>query len=158
MLRFAEHSSVRQRSTTKNAGDSEFLCRDYTQKLHLVNGDSVDVGVVHKPDDLIAEQLPVVLTAQVGLRRLGRVELQALADALPQHIQRRVGLRDRWVVEGGGDVDTTGRRKGGLGRSVQIYSLASGVNFLTPFILCFTPMQVPPACTMRLARLWTLLS
>ena len=62
---------------------------------HLVDGHTVDVGVVHEPDDLVAEQLAVVLGAQVGLRGLRGVQLQALADALPQHIQRWVGLQGR---------------------------------------------------------------
>lgn len=34
---------------------------------HLVDGDSVHVGVIHKPDDLVGEELPVVLGGQVGL-------------------------------------------------------------------------------------------
>lgn len=38
---------------------------------HLVDGDSVNVAVVDKPDDLVGEQLPVVLGRQVRLRGLG---------------------------------------------------------------------------------------
>lgn len=34
---------------------------------HLVNGDAVNVAVVHKPDDLIREELSIVLAAQVRL-------------------------------------------------------------------------------------------
>lgn len=34
---------------------------------HLVDGDSVHVGVIHKPDDLVGEELPIVLGGQVGL-------------------------------------------------------------------------------------------
>lgn len=41
-----------------------------------MDGDSVDVGVVHKPDDLIREQLSIILAGQVGLSRFGRVELE----------------------------------------------------------------------------------
>ena len=47
----------------------------------LVNRHTVDVRVVDEPDDLVAKELAVVLRAQVGLRRLGGVELEALADA-----------------------------------------------------------------------------
>lgn len=60
----------------------------------LVDGHAVDVGVVHKPDELVAEQLAVVLAAQVGLGRLGAVELQRLAHALAQHVHGRVALHD----------------------------------------------------------------
>ena len=60
----------------------------------LVDGHAVHVGVVNEPDDLVGEELAVVLRRQVGLGRLGGVELQALADALAQHVQRRVGLHD----------------------------------------------------------------
>jgi len=56
----------------------------------LVRGDAVHVGVVDEPDDLVGEQLGVVLRGQVGLRGLGAVQLQALADALAQHVHRGV--------------------------------------------------------------------
>lgn len=61
---------------------------------HLVYGDSVDVGVVHEPDDLIGEELAVVLGGQVGLSGLGRVQLQALTNPLPQHVEGGVSLHD----------------------------------------------------------------
>mmetsp|Transcript_63136 Transcript_63136/g.136700 ORF Transcript_63136/g.136700 Transcript_63136/m.136700 type:complete len:725 (-) Transcript_63136:4486-6660(-) len=60
----------------------------------LVDRDAVHVGVVDEPDDLGAEELAVVLRVQVRLGRLGAVELQALADALAEHVQGRVGLHD----------------------------------------------------------------
>mmetsp|Transcript_27245 Transcript_27245/g.46261 ORF Transcript_27245/g.46261 Transcript_27245/m.46261 type:complete len:283 (+) Transcript_27245:2730-3578(+) len=60
----------------------------------LVDGHTVHVGVVHEPDDLVGEELPVILRGQVGLRGLGGVQLQALADALPEHVEGRVGLHD----------------------------------------------------------------
>ena len=44
------------------------------------------VRVVDEPNDLVTKKFAVVLGAQVGLRRLGAVELEALADALAQHI------------------------------------------------------------------------
>lgn len=61
---------------------------------YFVDGDSVHIGVIHKPDDLIGEEFSVILRGQVGLSGLGGVELQTLADALPQHIQGRVGFHD----------------------------------------------------------------
>ena len=60
----------------------------------LVDGDAVDVGVVDKPDDLIAKQLAVVLARQVGLGGLRRVQLEPFSDAFAQDVQRRVGLDD----------------------------------------------------------------
>lgn len=59
-----------------------------------MDGDSVHVGVVYEPDDLVGEELAVVLGGQVGLGGLGRVQLQTFADALPEHVQGRVGLHD----------------------------------------------------------------
>ena len=60
----------------------------------LVNGDAVDVGVVDEPDDLVGEEFAVVLGGEVGLGGLGAVQLEALTDALAQHVQRRIGLHD----------------------------------------------------------------
>lgn len=59
-----------------------------------MDGDSVHIGVVHKPDDLVGEQFTIVLRGQVGLSGLRRVQLQTLADTFPQHIQGRVSLHD----------------------------------------------------------------
>ena len=61
----------------------------------LVDSDPVDIGVVHKPDDLVAEQLPIVLAAQVGLSGLRGVQLQTLADPLTQNIESWVGLQPK---------------------------------------------------------------
>mmetsp|Transcript_98960 Transcript_98960/g.262867 ORF Transcript_98960/g.262867 Transcript_98960/m.262867 type:complete len:658 (-) Transcript_98960:4864-6837(-) len=60
----------------------------------LVDRHPVHVGVINEPDDLRTEELTVVLGVQVGLGRLAAVELEALADPFPQHVQRRVGLHD----------------------------------------------------------------
>ena len=43
---------------------------------------------------LVGEELAIVLGGEVGLCGLRGVQLEALADALTQHIQRRVGLHD----------------------------------------------------------------
>ncbi len=43
---------------------------------------------------LVGEELAVVLGGEIGLSGLGGVELEALADALAQDVQRRVGLHD----------------------------------------------------------------
>lgn len=59
-----------------------------------VNGDSVDVGIVDEPDDLVREQLRVVLRRQVWLGSFGRVELETLSDTLSHDEQSRVGLHD----------------------------------------------------------------
>jgi hypothetical protein len=64
-----------------------------------VDGDSVDVGVVDEPDDLVREELRVVLRVKVGLGRLGRVELETLADSLSEDVEgglekmRKQGLK-----------------------------------------------------------------
>mmetsp|Transcript_3144 Transcript_3144/g.9017 ORF Transcript_3144/g.9017 Transcript_3144/m.9017 type:complete len:409 (-) Transcript_3144:4863-6089(-) len=60
----------------------------------LVDGHAVDVRVVDEPNNLIAKELAVVLRTEVGLRRLGAVELEALADALPQNVEGGVGFHD----------------------------------------------------------------
>ena len=60
----------------------------------LVDRHPVDIRVIHEPNDLGAEQFSVVLGVQVRLSRLTAVQLQTLADALPQHIQCRVRLHD----------------------------------------------------------------
>lgn len=59
-----------------------------------MDGDSVHVGVIHKPDDLVGEEFTIVLRGQVGLSGLRRVQLQTLADTFPQHIEGRVGFHD----------------------------------------------------------------
>ena len=60
----------------------------------VVHRYTVHVRVVHKPRDLVTEQLVVVLTAQHRLRRFRRVQLQTAADAVTQHAQRRIHLHD----------------------------------------------------------------
>lgn len=59
-----------------------------------MNGDSIHIGVIDKPDDLVGEEFTIVLRGQVRLSGLGRVQLQAFADALPEHVQGWVGLHD----------------------------------------------------------------
>ena len=51
-----------------------------------MDGDTVDVGVVDEPDDLVREELRVVLAVQVRLCRFGRVELKTLADTLAEDV------------------------------------------------------------------------
>ena len=58
----------------------------------LVNGDPVDIGVVHKPNNLVAEKFTVVLRRQIRLGRFAAIQLQALPDSLSQHVQGRIGL------------------------------------------------------------------
>ena len=56
----------------------------------LVRRDTVHVRVVHKPDDLVGEELGVVLRGQIRLRGLRTVQLQTLADTLAEHIHSRI--------------------------------------------------------------------
>ena len=60
----------------------------------LVDGDTVDVGVVDEPNDLVGEELGVVLGVEVGFGGFGGVELQTLADTLTQDVASGVGLHD----------------------------------------------------------------
>lgn len=40
------------------------------QETDLVDGDSVHVGVVHEPDDLVGEEFSIVLGAEIRLSGL----------------------------------------------------------------------------------------
>ena len=60
----------------------------------LLDGDSVHIGVVQEPDDVVIEQLPVVGAGDVGLRNLRAVKLESPPNPLPQHVEGRVGLHD----------------------------------------------------------------
>ena len=66
----------------------------YTQTTptHLVNSDSVHVGVVHEPDNLIGEQLSVVLGGEIRLSGFTGVQLEGFTNPLPQHIEGGVSL------------------------------------------------------------------
>ena len=57
-------------------------------------GDSVHIGVIHKPDDLIREELPVVLRREIRLRRFTGVQLKGLSDTLSQDIESGIGFDD----------------------------------------------------------------
>lgn len=59
-----------------------------------MDGDSVDIGVIHKPNDLVREKFSIVLGGEVRLSGLRGVELQTLADPLSEHVQGGVGLHD----------------------------------------------------------------
>ncbi len=87
---------------------------------NLVNGDSVDVCVIHKPDDLIGEQLPVVLRRKVGLSGLTAVQLEGFSDPLSQNVEGGISLHDlsHGLLDQGlhtGDPVTKGTRGGGAG-------------------------------------------
>ena len=60
----------------------------------LVDRDTVHVGVVDEPDDLVREELRVVLAVQVRLRGLRGVQLKTLPDAFTEDVARRVRLHD----------------------------------------------------------------
>mmetsp|Transcript_10676 Transcript_10676/g.30496 ORF Transcript_10676/g.30496 Transcript_10676/m.30496 type:complete len:593 (+) Transcript_10676:6123-7901(+) len=82
------------RAWVENEDGSVDRLRGQVTLERLVDGDTVDVGVVNKPNDLIAEQLSVVLGTQVRLRRFTGVQLEPLADSLAQHVKGRIGLHD----------------------------------------------------------------
>jgi hypothetical protein len=58
----------------------------------FVDSDTVNVGVIHEPNDLVTKQLSIVLRRQVGLSGLRRVELKTLSNTLTKDIEGRVGL------------------------------------------------------------------
>ena len=59
----------------------------------LVDGDSVHVGVIDEPDNLITEELSVVLRTEVRLGGLGTVQLQTFSDTLSQDMgNERLGV------------------------------------------------------------------
>lgn len=60
----------------------------------LMDGNSIYIGVIDKPDGLIHEQISIVLGVEIGLSRLRRVQLQAFPDSLPEHIYSRISLHD----------------------------------------------------------------
>merc|ERR1719223_1650567 len=60
----------------------------------LVNRDSVDIGVIHEPDDLVGEQLTVVLRREIRLGGFGRVELETLSNSFSKNVHGRVRLHD----------------------------------------------------------------
>jgi hypothetical protein len=60
----------------------------------FVDGNPIDVCVVDKPYDLVGEEVGVVLSVEVGLRRFRGVELEPLPDPFPEHVESRVGLHD----------------------------------------------------------------
>jgi len=68
---------------------------------NLVYCNSVDVGVINEPDDLVWEKFAVVLWRQVRFCRLRAVQLQSLADTLSQHVQSRVCLHYlcHWLLD-----------------------------------------------------------
>lgn len=67
----------------------------------LVDGDSVHVGVVDEPDDLVGEELRVIATVQVRFCRFRGIQLQGLSDTFTQDEERGVGLHD--LAHGLGD-------------------------------------------------------
>ena len=60
----------------------------------LVDRNSVDVGIIHEPNDLVGEQLGIVLRVQVRLRRFGGVELEPFPDTFSQDIKGWVGFHN----------------------------------------------------------------
>lgn len=59
-----------------------------------MNGDSVNIGIIHKPDSLVHEQISVVLCVQVWLSWFRGVELQTFSDSFSQDIDGRISFHD----------------------------------------------------------------
>ncbi|KAI1231858.1 hypothetical protein IHE44_0007496 [Lamprotornis superbus] len=130
------------------------FCPAHTDTLlwpHLVDGDSVHIGVIHKPDDLVGEELPIVLGGQelgpcIALDVVGVVVAPAQLDVNP-------------VLLGGGAVhhipeektshNKTGSASAPAHNSEQIIHLAAltvGTNTMMMVseqgILCPHPLRV----------------
>lgn len=61
------------------------LCRQVSLE-RLVDGNSVDVGIVDEPNDLVGEELRVIAGVEVRFGRFGRVELETLSDTLSENV------------------------------------------------------------------------
>ena len=61
-------------------------------RSHLMDCDTIDVCVVNKPNNLVAEKFPVVLRRQVRFSGLATVQLQTFPDSLSQDVQGGIGL------------------------------------------------------------------
>lgn len=60
----------------------------------LVDRHSVDICVIDKPNGLVGEKLTVVLRIEIRLGGFGGVQLEALPDSLPQHIDGGIRFHD----------------------------------------------------------------
>lgn len=60
----------------------------------LVDSDTVDVGIIDKPNNLAREQLGIIGRIEVRLGGFGRVQLETLADTFAENVQRGIGLHD----------------------------------------------------------------
>src|SRR2546423_12806943 len=58
----------------------------------LVNRYTVYIGIVNKPDGIFREEVTIILRVEERFGGLGGVQLQTLANTLPQNIQRRIRL------------------------------------------------------------------
>jgi hypothetical protein len=79
---------------THKDGTVDWFRRQITLE-RLMDRDTVHVGIINEPDDLVTEQLRVVLRVEVRFGRLGRVQLETLADTFTKDIERRVGFAVR---------------------------------------------------------------
>jgi len=62
--------------------------------IGLVDCDSVDVGIINEPDDLVTEELLIVLRVEIGLSRFRGIELETLSNSLSQDIKGRIGFHN----------------------------------------------------------------
>ena len=52
----------------------------------FMNRNSIDIGVIDEPNNLVGEQLAIVLGVEVWFGRLRGVKLQALSNTFSQYI------------------------------------------------------------------------
>mmetsp|Transcript_10862 Transcript_10862/g.67074 ORF Transcript_10862/g.67074 Transcript_10862/m.67074 type:complete len:232 (-) Transcript_10862:6650-7345(-) len=81
-------------SWIENKNSSVYGLRGKVTLKSLVDGNPIYICIIHKPDDLVAEEIAVVLAAQVWLCRFRRVQLQPLPNSFSQNVQSRVCLHD----------------------------------------------------------------
>lgn len=60
----------------------------------LMDGNSVDVGVINEPNDLLGEEFRIILGVEVGFSGLRGVQLQTLSDTFTEHIEGWIGFHD----------------------------------------------------------------
>lgn len=60
----------------------------------LVDCNSVHVGVINEPDDLLREQFCVILCVEVGLSGFRGIQLQTLSNSFSEDVEGWIGFHD----------------------------------------------------------------
>lgn len=60
----------------------------------LMDGNSVDIGVINEPNDLLREEFCIILCVKVGFSGFRGVQLQTLPDTFTEHIEGWIGFHD----------------------------------------------------------------